>query len=349
MRWLVVHPGPAFSVHDVHVGWVEALRELGQQVHEFNLDDRLTFFGSVLKETRSPGVFERALTSEQSYEMAAESLYSTLYQVWPDVLLVVSGFFIPPQLLDRARRTRTRVVILHTESPYEDDRQIALAAHGCAHVHLINDPINIERWRASTDDQVFWMPNAYRPSVHHAKNRDPWCSVAWVGSMWPERFEWWRRFLAARPGHVSVALAGNFLEIDEDHALARHLVHPPEHIYSNVEGAALYRCASLGVNTYRKQAQRPELVDGWAMSPREVEMVACGLPYVSEPRGEHASTIPDMPTFDTPEEAADLCAWLSGRPGEQGKLAKQAASALEDRTFYNSARYLLGHLDKEMR
>ncbi len=41
MRFLVAHPGPGFSVHDVHVGWVEALSELGEQVKAFNLDDRL--------------------------------------------------------------------------------------------------------------------------------------------------------------------------------------------------------------------------------------------------------------------------------------------------------------------
>ena len=37
MRILIVHPGPDFSVHDVHVGYVEALRELGVETVEYNL------------------------------------------------------------------------------------------------------------------------------------------------------------------------------------------------------------------------------------------------------------------------------------------------------------------------
>lgn len=41
MRILVVHPGPNFSVADVHDGWVEALRSLGCEVASFNSDDRL--------------------------------------------------------------------------------------------------------------------------------------------------------------------------------------------------------------------------------------------------------------------------------------------------------------------
>jgi len=44
VRFLVVHPGPAYSVADVHDGWVDALRGLGQQVWTYNLDDRLAFY-----------------------------------------------------------------------------------------------------------------------------------------------------------------------------------------------------------------------------------------------------------------------------------------------------------------
>jgi hypothetical protein len=41
MRILVIHPGPDFSVHDVYAGWVFALKQLGCQVFEYNLNDRL--------------------------------------------------------------------------------------------------------------------------------------------------------------------------------------------------------------------------------------------------------------------------------------------------------------------
>jgi len=41
MRFLIVHPGPGFSVADVYVGWRDALRGLGHTVIEFNLGDRL--------------------------------------------------------------------------------------------------------------------------------------------------------------------------------------------------------------------------------------------------------------------------------------------------------------------
>lgn len=51
MRVLVVHPGPDFSVADVHAGWTEALRELGCEVASYNLLGRST---TGLSSTRWP-------------------------------------------------------------------------------------------------------------------------------------------------------------------------------------------------------------------------------------------------------------------------------------------------------
>jgi hypothetical protein len=65
MRILAAHPGPNFSVHDVYVGWTEALRQLGVHVLDFNLADRLTFYDSVLLE--KGGEVRKAMSPEQAY------------------------------------------------------------------------------------------------------------------------------------------------------------------------------------------------------------------------------------------------------------------------------------------
>jgi hypothetical protein len=59
---MVVHPGPSFSVADVFEGWVEALRDLGQHVLTYNLDDRLTWYGSVFRRVGEDAI-KRALTA----------------------------------------------------------------------------------------------------------------------------------------------------------------------------------------------------------------------------------------------------------------------------------------------
>src|SRR5215831_7622131 len=99
MRWLLIHPGPNFSVADVHTGWMEALRGLGQEVSEYNLDRRLTFYDQcLLADDLYDGVgrqaVHKALTREQAIGLAAAGVLSACYQCWPDVVMVTSAFFV---------------------------------------------------------------------------------------------------------------------------------------------------------------------------------------------------------------------------------------------------------------
>lgn len=168
MRWLAVHPGPHYSVQDVYTGWVEALRGLGETVFEYNLGDRLIFFEQALmpadaEDRRNPHRFEKALTRDQAAELSADGIGNLVLRHRPDVLLVVSAFFVPVEMMRAIRAAGTRVVILHTESPYEDMRQMAVAAH--ADVNLLNDPVHIDLFRSIAP--AYYVPHAYRPKVHH--------------------------------------------------------------------------------------------------------------------------------------------------------------------------------------
>jgi spore maturation protein CgeB len=269
VRWVVAQPGPSFSVQDIYAGWVEALRDLGQHVVEFNLDERLAFYGSALKQV-SENHFERFLTAEQSYELAINGLYSTLYQAWPDVLLVVSGFFIPPRLLDRCRRTRTRVVIVHTESPYEDERQLQLAQY--ADVNVIDDPTNLDRFCQVAP--TWYMPKAYRPGIHHLGAVVPEleCDLAFVGTGYPSRVEFLEQMDLQG---LDVLLAGNWQTVEESSPLYPFLAHDPDQCLDNHKTADVYRSARVGLNLYRREAQRPELSAGyWLDRPDERDALA---------------------------------------------------------------------------
>lgn len=342
MKWLVVHPGPNFSVADVFTGWCEALVEHGQQVSRFALDDRLTFYGRVLMETEEPGKFRRALTDGQAVERSIDGIYSHLYRWRPDVLLWVSGFFCPPDLLDLARRSGTRVVVLHTESPYEDDRQIALAAH--ADLNLVNDPTNVERFR--TVAPAHYMPHAYRPSLHHpgAPPAECVCDFAFVGTGYPSRVEF---FEALDLDGLDVVLAGNWQMLGEGSRLRKLVGHDIDVCFDNADAVDLYRGARVGINLYRRESQRPELAAGWSMGPREVEMAACGAFFLREPRGEGDELLPMLPRFGSPEEASELLRWWLAHEDARAESARNARAAVADRTFRNHAARLLGWLDKK--
>ena len=335
MRWVVAHPGPAFSVHDLYVGWVEALRNAGEHVIEFNMSERLTFYATALRQVGSD-TFAHYLNQAQVYELAANGLYATLYKAWPDVLLVVTGSFIPTDLLDKARRSRTRVVLLHTESPYEDQRMLELAQY--ADLVLIDDPTNIEAFRQVAP--TMYAPKAFRPSLHCPGPVVPEleCDLGFVGTGFKSRIEF---FEAMDLSGLDVLLAGNWQELADGSPLAPFVAHDPERCLDNEKTVEVYRSARVGLNLYRREAQLPELSHGWSMGPREVEMAACGLFFLRDPRPEGDEVLGMLPTFTSPQEASELLRYWLARPDERQALAAKAREAVADRTFDMNAAGLL--------
>nr|MDT0658026.1 glycosyltransferase [Micromonospora sp. DSM 115978] len=346
MKWLVVQPGPNFSVADVYTGWCEALRDAGERVSRYNLDERLTLYGSVLVETDEPGQFRRAFDAPAAITRAVDGLYSHLYRWQPDVLLVVSGFFIPIDLIDLARRRGTRVVLLCTEQPYELQRELALAAH--TDLTLLNDPTYIERFREVTAAE--YMPHAYRPMVHcpGPPVYDSRYDLSFVGTGYPSRIAFLERMLAAagpRP-RLDVMLAGNWQALPNESPLCGLVGHDREMCLDNADAVEVYRSTRVGINLYRREAEAEHLADGWAMGPREVEMAACNLFFLRESRPEGDELLPMLPTVDSPEHAAERLRWWLAHPDAREAAARAAREAVADRTFDNHAARLLGWLTR---
>jgi len=337
VRVLVAQPGPAFSVQDVYAGWVEALRELGCQVVGFNLGERLTFYEAALMPTQTPDVFRKAVSSDQATELAVNGLHAALYKVRPDVLLVISGFYIPPEIYHLARAYGTQVVIIHTEEPYEHDREMTLAPY--ADLHILNDPTNLHDF-----DDAIYIPHCYRPSLHHPGPPvdDMVCDLAFVGTGYPSRTAF---FEAMNLDGVDTVLAGNWEHLDRRSPLAPLVGHELDQCMDNETTADLYRSARVGINVYRREATAGGSALGWAMGPREIEMAACGLFFVRDPRGEGDLVLDMLPSFTGPEHASDLVRWWLAHPEERAETALKARAAVDDRTFNNAAAAVLRLLE----
>jgi spore maturation protein CgeB len=343
----VAHPGPSQSVHDVHVGWVEALRELGEEVHVFNLDDRLALYGNALLDTGEADEngamkLRHAFPDpDDAVRTAVNGLAATLWHQRPQVLLVISGFFVPVEFLDQARSYGTRVVLLHTEQPYELDRELKLSEH--ADVTLLNDPTHAERFKAVCP--TFYAPHAYRPSVHYPGAGDPGlaCDFAFVGTGFGSR-RWFFEQMYDAGGFdgVDVTLAGNWRGIEDDSVLRKYLVDDdPDACFDNDQAAELYRSARVGINLYRREHDEGADALGVAMGPREVELAACGAFFLRDPRPEGDLVLSMLPTFTGPEDAARQLRWWLDNDDARQKVARVAREAVEDRTFLNSARRLV--------
>lgn len=335
MRWIACHPGPHFSVADVHVGYVEALRVAGEKVLSYPLGDALTFYDSVLLEAGA-GMFRKALSAEQATALATDRLAGALYKVRPDVLLITSGFFIDGALLEQARRDGTRIVTVHTEEPYEHERELDLARH--ADLAVLTEPVNLDEFSAITT--AVHLGHAYRPSVHHPGPADGALAaeLAFVGTGYPSRV----RFLEAMElDDVDVILAGNWQHLPEDSPLRPFVVAGD--CLDNTRTAQLYRSAQVGLNLYRSEAEDSGL-PGWAVGPREVEMAACGMFFLRDPRPEGDGLFGMLPTFPGPEAAAALLRWYLTHDAERDALASKARDAIADRTFDANAARLLALL-----
>lgn len=361
MRWLICHPGPSFSVHDVYVGWVEALRALGEDVLEFNLDKRIQVYDAALLETGSvdadghPEV-RKAFTREQALAAAIQGITGACYTWWPDVVLGISAFFVPAWYLDVMRDRGHKVVLLTTESPYQDDQQLALAEH--ADLCLLNDPVNIEAYRKFGPAE--YMPHAYRPAVHRPGPAEPRLKsdFAFVGTGFKSRIEF---FEAMNLDGLDVLLAGAWPDLAEDSPLRKLLADGDRlnnpvtetgragsavQCTGNEETAAIYRSATAGINFYRRESEDAHKGEGWAIGPREVEMAAAQLFFLRDPRPESDELFPMLPSFATPEDAGEQLRWWLAHDREREKAAAAARAAVAGRTFEANARRLLQLLDK---
>ena len=335
---LVVHPGPHFSVADVHNGLLKGLRQCGVDAHEYNLHDRLNFYS----EAHLPDGdgYRRAFSEEAAIRMAVKGLEQTLYEWWPDIVVIVSGFFIPPEMWAVLARRPHHVVLWCTESPYEDDRQMQPARY--ADTVILNDPLNTD-WFRTENERTFYLPHSYDPDVHHADATARTTDFGFIGTGFASRIEFFEQ--VAWPTS-DVVLGGNWAQLDDDSPLLPFLMHADRaECVDNADTAAFYRRCKASVNLYRRETSEHGRADGWAMGPREVELAATGTFFLRNPRGEGDDLLPMLPTFTEPGEFADLLGWWLAHDAEREAAAERARLAVADRTFRNTAARLLSLLE----
>ena len=333
-RIMIVRPGPHFSVKDVANGWTTALNQLGCRVGDFNLDDRLDFYEQALTHLLDGHEFIDVM------RLVSKQIEAACYEFWPDVVLIVSGFFTPAEMLAVMQNRGHKIVLLATESPYEDDNQLKIAPF-CDLV-LLNDPTNKHLYEELTD--VMYVPHAYDPAVHKRTKRiDPeWKSdFCFVGTGYPSRVEF---FEQVDWSGIDAAFGGNWQKVGGDSPLAPFMVHDQGLCIENTDAVDLYSATKASANVYRTEALRPELSKGWSMGPREVELAATGTFYLTEERGENREVLPMVPTFDGPGDFGEQLRWWLAHDEARERVASEAREAIADRTFVNHARGLLERL-----
>lgn len=336
-RILIVHPGPDFSVADVYRGWIKSMRKLGHQIMTYNTNERLTFYGNAVFQNKEVepcehgyGPVRAAMPDpEMIAQMATKGLFETCYTFWPDVIFFISAFFQTGQTLHILRKRGHKIVMLHTESPYQDDEQMQRGAY--ANLNLLNDPTNIEKWAEL--GPVAYVPHSYDDDVHFpVYPRDCNIDFAFIGTSFLSRLKF---FSEMSFEGIDTVFGGNGWDTvpPEYQHLWRYLGHRPDECVPNDEAARIYRLSRTGINLYRREGESQHQGEGWAMGPREVEMAACGLFFVRDPRPESDEVFPMLPAFSSPAEAEELIRYYLKHEDKRNELAGKALMAVQDRTF----------------
>jgi spore maturation protein CgeB len=315
----------------------------------YGLNDRMVFYSNAIVETgrkTDAGLPElrRACSQEQAVQLAGDGILAEAYKFWPDVILVISAFFIPVKLLEILRSRGHKVVIVATESPYEDDDQIERAAY--ADINLINDPTNLESFRSACP-ATYYMPHAYRPGFHKPGPATAAfaCDLGFSGTGYQSRID----FLEAMDlTGLDVLLAGNWAQLEENSPLRPMVAHELDRCLDNEQTVRLYRSARAGINIYRREAQDARIGQGWAVGPREIEQAAIGCFFLRDPRPEGDQLLWMLPTFDGPQDASEKLKWWLAPGRDESRLAAAVAArkAVSGRTFANHAAELMRLLGK---
>jgi spore maturation protein CgeB len=219
-----------------------------------------------------------------------------------------------------------------------------------ADLNLLNDPANIHLYE-ELGVPVAYMPHAYRPAVHYPRKGpvDPELAsdLVFIGTAFKSRIEF---FESLKLDGVDTLIAGNdWGKLPETSPLVPFIgtglvdadcVH-------NTDAADLYRNAKMGINFYRRESEDEHKDDiAIAMGPREVEMSACQLPFLRDPRAEGDSVLSMLPRFTDADDASDQLNWWLSHDREREKAGRLAREAIQDRTFTNNARRLLKLLEQ---
>lgn len=277
--------------------------------------------------------------------MAVEPLGAACYKFWPDVILVVSGFFLPNDIWDAWKTRPHTTVLLCTESPYEDNLQFERMMTWEPDHLLLNDPQNIERFRAH-HKSVWYAPHAYDAELHTPGPALPELATdfGFVGTGYRSRLD----FFARVGWHGIDASFAGMWQMAGGTCLEDFVIHPLEECFDNAEAIDLYRSSKVSANLYRargadagNEAHDPRLGVGWAVGPREIELAATQTFFLREPRPEGDELFPMLPTFESPAEFEDKLRYYLNHDDEREAAARGAQQAIADRTFDAHARQLM--------
>jgi spore maturation protein CgeB len=343
-RVLVVSSGHMVSTYDVWRGWDRALRQAGHNVHTYNYHSRIQFYNVALRAWKDlTGSCDSGLV-----DMAGEGLPATVLDFEPDVIVVICGLVLPPQLLPLIRKLRVPIVSILTESPYSDENQSNFVVRW-SKLSFANDRSSLARLNQA--GKTVYLPHSYDPLVHFPRKVSPdyMHDVFFFGTLYPERR---MLFDAVDWGNMDVSLSGTNILDDGDvvvvksrgHGFSEETSGNPTALstwQTNEELARHYCGSKINLQMHRTTADyfRGTQIgnDAYSLGPRAFEIPACGALMVSDASRPELREVfcQSVPAFHNAEDLQEIVHDLA----ESAELREMFRAAQHERvqpcTFRN--------------
>ena len=333
LRILLVHPGASHSTADVLNGIKSALTKRGHAVFDYALDARIGMSGRWLNFCwiRGKKAAPKPCPSDTLYHAGGE-LVTRALRVQPDVVLVVSGMFMHPDVFVLMKRAGLKVALLLTESPYDDEKQARVIPYTDAawsNERTSAERLGIRYLPHAWDEDVHW-PGGPSDDTIHAHD------VVFVGTGFQERID----LLASVDWTgIDLGLYGSWNMMGSRSSLRQYI--KGEYV-DNADTARLYRRAKIGLNLYRQSVgfgrKTLRVTDAESLNLRAYELAATGCFTISDNRAEVGEMFgPLVPTFSTPQEMRDLIDRYLKNDQARLDIEDQLPSAVSGQTWAERA------------
>jgi hypothetical protein len=350
LRILQVHPGASWATADVSQGLHAGLKYHDAEVFLYRLDQRYEASRAALhwlwrtKKKATPDL-PKPNAADLSYHASIGVLEMALRQ-HVDVVLVVSGMLLHPDVLIMMKQAHLRVVVLFTESPYDHAFEMKVA-------QIVDGGWTNERSVVSEFRKVKptfgYLPHAWNPLVHRTDlpidDSVPAHDVVFVGTGFRERY---RFFNSIDWTDINLGLYGSW-DVSKFNPQIRSSVRVGP--IDNTQAVLLYRRAKIGLNLYRTSqgwgTNAPAIAHAESINPRAYELAALGTFFLSDYRSESAEVFGDsVPMFRTPIEAAALIrTWLADDAG-RARLAAALPARVAQASWIDRTKTVLGDLQQ---
>ncbi len=350
MRVLLVEPGAATSTVDVCSGLRYGLKHHGVTVVPYRLDQRIEFSRKWLhimwrQKKKADPTLEKPQPNDVMYHAGIGAMEMALrHQV--DVVVIVSAMLMHPDVVVLMKRAGLRVVVLFTESPYDEAQELRMAA-------LVDGCWTTERTSVPTFQAVNrcvgYLQHGWHPEKHFVSARSigdaPAHDVVFVGSGFPERISW---FNSIDWTGIDLGLYGTWKGLGLN-AQVKACLRGAQ--VTNDYASSLYRRAKIGLNLYRniqgfgRNAVR--ITHAESLSPRAYELAACGAFHLSDDRAEVREVFGDLvPTFRTPQEAEALIRQWLADPNGREQIASTLPACVAESSWVQRAATVIGDLQQ---